>query len=205
MKCIVNGDVALSLPFGGSTVGAHRCICGVGTRAGIRAAFPLPAGATRGLFQQMAQTTGRQRAPRLRRASDPVLRSRARRVQIHSGDAAALRQFIEFLRREGVFPQRRWHHAGSPRLSTRHRRSQPTCATSARWRRRPSPTTCRSSWVLGGSIRQRTCHAVTPLCRRCCTIYPTPGPAPASETRKAPDHGAAIVPALRALPRRDYQ
>jgi len=32
------------------------------------------------------------------------LRSRARRVDIHRGDAAALRQFLEFLRHKGVIP-----------------------------------------------------------------------------------------------------
>jgi integrase/recombinase XerD len=32
------------------------------------------------------------------------LRSRARRVQVHNGDAAALRQFVGFLRRHGVIP-----------------------------------------------------------------------------------------------------
>jgi len=32
------------------------------------------------------------------------LRSRARRVQVHRGDAAALRQFLQFLRHEGVIP-----------------------------------------------------------------------------------------------------
>jgi hypothetical protein len=32
------------------------------------------------------------------------LRSRARRVRIHRGDAAALRQFVEFLRHKGVIP-----------------------------------------------------------------------------------------------------
>lgn len=33
------------------------------------------------------------------------LRSRARHVQIHRGDAAALRQFMDFLRRQGVVPR----------------------------------------------------------------------------------------------------
>ena len=50
---------------------------------------------------------GRQ-AVRLRRVSSEhpaqYLRSRARRVQVHKGDAAALRQLIDFLRRHGVIP-----------------------------------------------------------------------------------------------------
>jgi integrase/recombinase XerD len=49
-----------------------------------------------------------QRAVRLRRISSEhpkrYLQSRARRVQVHNGDAAALRQFLGFLRRHGVIP-----------------------------------------------------------------------------------------------------
>jgi len=49
-----------------------------------------------------------QQAVRLRRVSSEhpkrYLRSRARRVQVHNGDAAALRQFLGFLRRHGVIP-----------------------------------------------------------------------------------------------------
>lgn len=49
-----------------------------------------------------------QHAIRLRRVSSEhpkqYLRSRARRVQVHRGDAAALRQFLGFLRRHDVIP-----------------------------------------------------------------------------------------------------
>jgi integrase/recombinase XerD len=49
-----------------------------------------------------------QRAIRLPRISSEhpkrYLRSRARRVQVHNGDAAALSQFLGFLRRHGVIP-----------------------------------------------------------------------------------------------------
>jgi len=49
-----------------------------------------------------------QQAVRLRRVSSEhpkqYLRSRARRVQVHKGDAAALRQFLDFLRRHRVIP-----------------------------------------------------------------------------------------------------
>jgi site-specific recombinase XerD len=49
-----------------------------------------------------------QQAVRLRRVSSEhpkrYLRARARRVQVHKGDAAALRQFLGFLRRHGVIP-----------------------------------------------------------------------------------------------------
>ena len=48
------------------------------------------------------------RAVRLRQVSSEhsarYLRSRARRLQVHRGDAAALRQLIEFLRRQRVIP-----------------------------------------------------------------------------------------------------
>jgi integrase/recombinase XerD len=49
-----------------------------------------------------------QQAVRLRRVSSEhskrYLRSRARRVQVHNGDAAGLRQFLSFLRLHGVIP-----------------------------------------------------------------------------------------------------
>ncbi len=49
-----------------------------------------------------------QQAVRLRRVSSEhpkrYLRSRARRVQVHNGDAAGLRQFLGFLRQHGVIP-----------------------------------------------------------------------------------------------------
>ncbi|HVR93293.1 MAG TPA: tyrosine-type recombinase/integrase, partial [Casimicrobiaceae bacterium] len=59
----------------------------------------LAAGFSRWLGQQTV---------RLRRVSSEhparYLRSRARRVQVHKGDAAALRQFLDFLRRHGMIP-----------------------------------------------------------------------------------------------------
>jgi integrase/recombinase XerD len=59
----------------------------------------LAAGFSRWLGQQTV---------RLRRVSSEhpkrYLRSRARRVQVHQGDAAALKQFLGFLRRHGVIP-----------------------------------------------------------------------------------------------------
>jgi integrase/recombinase XerD len=52
-----------------------------------------------------------QQAIRLQRVSSEhpkrYLRSRARRVQVHNGDAAALRQFLGFLRQHGVIPAER--------------------------------------------------------------------------------------------------
>jgi integrase/recombinase XerD len=59
-----------------------------------------------------------QQAVRLRRVSSEhpkrYLRFRARRVQVHKGDGAALRQFLGFLRRHGVIPAEKV----SPRLLT---------------------------------------------------------------------------------------
>ena len=104
MKCIVNGDVVLSRPLEGP-LSAHIAAFaawaqeqGYALRSRYRQVL-LAACFSRWLGQQ---------AVSVRRvcAEHPIqyLRSRARRVQVHPGDAAALRQFLEFLRREGVIP-----------------------------------------------------------------------------------------------------
>ena len=104
MKCIVNGDVVLSRPLEGP-LSAHIAAF---------AAWAQEQGYTlRSRYRQvlLAACFSRwlgQQAVSVRRvcAEHPIqyLRSRARRVQVHPGDAAALRQFLEFLRREGVIP-----------------------------------------------------------------------------------------------------
>src|SRR5947199_7548398 len=75
------------------------------------------------------------------------LRYRARRVQIHKGDTAALRYLIEFLNREGVIPV---EETAEPRPNPveqcagefeRYLREERV------WLRRPSSTTCRISGV----------------------------------------------------------
>lgn len=104
MKCIVNGDVVLSRPLEGP-LSAHIAAFaawaqeqGYALRSRYRQVL-LAACFSRWLGQQ---------AVSVRRvcAEHPIqyLRSRARHVQVHPGDAAALRQFLEFLRREGVIP-----------------------------------------------------------------------------------------------------
>ena len=104
MKCIVNDDVVLSRPLEGP-LSAH--ITGFAKWARDEGyASPsrwrkvsLAAGFSRWLGQQ---------AVSVRRVSSEqvarYLRSRGRRMQIQRGDAAALRQFIDLLRRQGVVP-----------------------------------------------------------------------------------------------------
>ena len=52
-----------------------------------------------------------------------------------------------------------------------------------------------------GSARQRTGRALAPVRQRRRAICPAPRPAPASQTREAPDLRAAFLPAIRALSR----
>ncbi len=104
MKCIVNDDVVLSRPLEGP-LSAH--VAGFAKWARDEGYAPpsrwrkvfLAAGFSRWLGQQ---------AVRVRRiSSDHVaryLRSHVSPVQIQRGDGAALRQFINLLRRQGVVP-----------------------------------------------------------------------------------------------------
>jgi len=104
MKYIINGDVVLSRPLEGPLAAQIAAFAkwardqGYAPRSRYRRVL-LAAGLSRWLGRQ---------AVRLRHVSaeHPVryLRSRARRVQVHRGDAAALRQLVEFLRRQGVIP-----------------------------------------------------------------------------------------------------
>lgn len=104
MKCIVNDDVILSRPLEGP-LSAHiaafaQWARGQGyARASRYRQVLLAACFSRWLGQQAI-------SPRHVSAehSAGYLRSRARRVTIHRGDAAALRQFLEFLRHKGVIP-----------------------------------------------------------------------------------------------------
>ena len=102
MKCIVNDDVVLSRPLEGP-LSAHIAAFAQWARDQGYARVSryrqvlLAACFSRWLGQQ---------AIRVRRISAEhavrFLRSRARRVQIHRGDNAALRQFLDFLRHEGA-------------------------------------------------------------------------------------------------------
>jgi site-specific recombinase XerD len=104
MRCIVNGDVVLSLPLEGP-LSAHIAAFAAWAR---EQGYALRSRYRQVLLAACFSRWLRQQAVSVRRvcAEHPTqyLRSRARRVKIHSGDAAALRQFIEFLRREGVIP-----------------------------------------------------------------------------------------------------
>src|SRR5205809_7156585 len=104
MKYVVNGDVVLSRPLEGplsAHIGAFaQWACGHGYAWASRyRQVLLAAGFSRWLAL---------RAISLRHVSAEhparYLRSRTRRVKIHRGDAAALGQFLAFLRHEGVLP-----------------------------------------------------------------------------------------------------
>ena len=104
MKCVVNDDVVLSRPLEGPLsahiVGFAKWARdeGYASPSRWRKVF-LAAGFSRWLGQQAVSVC--------RISSEHVagyLRSRASRVQIQRGDGAALRQFIDLLRRQGVVP-----------------------------------------------------------------------------------------------------
>ena len=102
MKCIVNDDVVLSQPLDGP-LSAHIPAFAQWARdqgyawASRYRQVLLAACFSRWLGQQVI-TIRRVSAEHLTR----YLRSRARRVQIHRGDAAALRHFVDFLRQDGA-------------------------------------------------------------------------------------------------------
>ena len=83
-----------------------------------------------------------QQAVRLRRVSSEHpkrhLRFRARRVQVHKGDAAALREFLGFLRRHGVIPAEKV----SPRPLTPVEQEARAFEHSLRNERALAPATC---------------------------------------------------------------
>lgn len=104
MKCTFNDDVVLSRPFEGS-LAEHI--------AGFAAWAREQGYARYSRYRQVllaacfSRWLGRQ-AVSVRRVSSEhaarYLRSRTRRVRIQRGDVAALRQFIDWLRRQGVVP-----------------------------------------------------------------------------------------------------
>jgi integrase/recombinase XerD len=104
MQYIVDGDIALSQPPQGPLAAQIEGFAAWAREQGYarrsRYRQVLLAGC---LSRWLAQQT-----ISLRRVSAEhavrYLRSRARRVKIHRGDAAALRQFVEFLRHKGVIP-----------------------------------------------------------------------------------------------------
>jgi integrase/recombinase XerD len=114
MKCIVDDGVVLSRPLGGPLspqIGGFAKWAseqGYGRYSRYRQVL-LAACFSRWLGEQ---------AVRLRRVSsehvERYLRSRARHVQVHRGDAAALKQFMDFLRHQSVIPAEK---NASPRLT----------------------------------------------------------------------------------------
>lgn len=104
MRYIIDDQVVLSRPLEGplaTQIAAFaRCAREEGyARQSRHRRVLLAAGFSRWLGQQAV------RLPRV--SSDHAkqyLRSRARRVQVHNGDAAALRQFLRFLRQHDVIP-----------------------------------------------------------------------------------------------------
>ena len=104
MPYIVDGDVALSQPPQGPLAAQIEGFAGWARDEG----YALQSRYRRVLLAAgLSQWLGQQ-AVGLRRVSSEhpkrYLRSRARRVTIQRGDAAALRQFLEFLRHKGVVP-----------------------------------------------------------------------------------------------------
>lgn len=104
MKCIVNGDVVLSQPLEGP-LSAHIAAFAAWAR---QQGYALHSRYRQVLLAACFSRWLRQQSVSMRRLCakhlTQYLRSRARHVQIHSGDAAALRQLLDFLRSEGVIP-----------------------------------------------------------------------------------------------------
>jgi len=104
MKCIVNGDVVLSRPLEGP-LSSHIAAFAAWVRkkgyawCSLYRKVLLAAGFSRWLGQKavIAHRVCMEHPTQ-------YLKSRSRRVQIHPGDATSLKQFLEFLRREGVIP-----------------------------------------------------------------------------------------------------
>jgi site-specific recombinase XerD len=102
MKCIVNNDVVLSQPMDGPLSAHIRAFAqwarDEGYARGSRYRHVLLAACFSRWLGQQAISIRRISAEHSAR----YLRSRARRVQIHRGDAAALGHFVDFLRHDGV-------------------------------------------------------------------------------------------------------
>ena len=104
MKCIINGEVALSRPLEGPLSAQIAAFATWASEQGY---------ALRSRYRQVllaacfSRWLGQRAVPLCRVSSEHparYLRSRARRVQLERGDAAALRQLMEFLRRQHVIP-----------------------------------------------------------------------------------------------------
>lgn len=104
MKCIVNDDVVLSRPLEGPL---SAQIDGF-ARWAREQGYAFPSRRRKVLLAACFSRWLGQQAVSLRRLSSEhparYLRSRARRVKVQGDDAATLRQFLDFLRRQGVMP-----------------------------------------------------------------------------------------------------
>jgi integrase/recombinase XerD len=129
MKCMVNNDVVLARPLEGPLSTYIAGFAQWTREEGY--AFPsrrrkvlLAACFSRWLGQQSVsvQHISSERAAR-------YVQSRARHVQIQREDAAALRQFLDFLRRQDVIPTEK---IPSPRLTPVEQVVQRLCWSSAR-------------------------------------------------------------------------
>jgi len=102
MKCIVNDDVVLSQPLAGPLSTHIPAVAQWARDQG----YALVSRYRHVLLAACFSRWLGQRAITIRRVSDEhlarYLRARARGVQIHRGDSAALRHFLDFLRHDGV-------------------------------------------------------------------------------------------------------
>jgi site-specific recombinase XerD len=107
MRFIINGDVVLSRPLEGP-LSAHIGAFAASVR---EQGYALNTQHRQVLLAACFSRWLGQKAVGVRRVCaehlTQYLRSRVRRVQVHPGDAAALRQLLEFLRREGIIPAER--------------------------------------------------------------------------------------------------
>lgn len=114
MKCIVNDDVVLSRPLEGPL----SAQIGRFARWVHEQGYAFPSRRRKVLLAACFSRWLGQQAVSLRRLSSEhlvrYLRSRARRVKVQRDDAATLRQFLDFLRRQGVAPAEK---IPPPRLS----------------------------------------------------------------------------------------
>jgi integrase/recombinase XerD len=142
----------------------------------------LAAGFSRWLGQQAV------RLPRVSSEhSKRYLRSRARRVRVHNGDAAALRQFLGFLRQHDVIPAERV----APRRLTPVEQEARAFEHYLRDERALARATC-VNYVpfIRGFLMERFGRGPVALSRLC------------SEAGETPDERVAFLPAVRALSRR---
>lgn len=104
MPYIVDGDIALSRPAQGPLAGEIEGFAGWARNQGYARCSRYRRVLLAACFSRWLGQQGISRRRVSAQQAGRYLRSRARRVKIHRGDAAALRQFLEFLRHKGVIP-----------------------------------------------------------------------------------------------------